>query len=161
MKDFVESAKGIVSVIRDGLITLVLILLLMMPKTINDRLMAAGVKKASIAGFDWEATVKDNNEKLDVAANTIDSLQKQLGVTAAALKNSEHARQTLAEEVKATVPNSPVAETASAPPPVATNQILEQNQQVVNNSQIRENVLRQQIRLNDNLLARVARPGGQ
>jgi hypothetical protein len=62
MKDFVESAKGIVSVIRDGLITLVLILLLMMPKTINDRLMAAGVKKASIAGFDWEATVKDNNE---------------------------------------------------------------------------------------------------
>jgi hypothetical protein len=34
----------------------------MMPKTINDRLMAAGVKKASIAGFDWEATVKDNNE---------------------------------------------------------------------------------------------------
>jgi hypothetical protein len=77
------------------------------------------------------------------------------------LKNSEHARQTLAEEVKATVPNSPVAETASAPPPVATNQILEQNQQVVNNSQIRENVLRQQIRLNDNLLARVARPGGQ
>ena len=66
MKDFVESAKGIVSVIRDGLITLVLILLLMMPKTINDRLMAAGVKKASIAGFDWEATVKDNNEKLDV-----------------------------------------------------------------------------------------------
>ena len=62
MKDFVESAKGIVSVIRDGLITLVLILLLMMPKTINDRLMAAGVKKASIAGLDWEATVKDNNE---------------------------------------------------------------------------------------------------
>jgi hypothetical protein len=152
----VEIAKGIVSIVRDGLITLVLILLLVAPATVNDRLMSAGFKKANIAGFDWEATVKDNNEKLQVATNTIDSLQDQVSKTEAALKTSEHARQTFANQVAATMPGTPIAEAAAAPPPVQTNEIVQQNSQVVKTSELRANTLRQQIQLNNNLLAKVA-----
>lgn len=161
MDGFVENAKGVVSIVRDGLITLVLIFLIATPAWVNQRLMNAGFVKGSIAGFEWQAAVKDNNAKLTEATNTINALQGRLGITEAALKDSEEARQQLADQVKATVPDSPVADTASAPPPVRTDQILQQNQEFVKNSQVRENVLRRQIQLNDNLLARVGRPPAQ
>jgi hypothetical protein len=154
--NFVEIAKGIVGIVRDGLITLVLILLLVAPATVNERLMTAGFKKANIAGFDWEAAVKDNNEQLQVATNTIDSLQDQVSKTEAALKTTEHARQTLANQVAASMPGTPIAEAAAAPPPVQTNEIVQQNNRVVKTSEFRANTLRQQIQLNNNLLAKVA-----
>jgi hypothetical protein len=156
MSGFVENAKGIVSIVRDGLITLVLILLLVVPGTVNRRLMSAGFVKGNIAGFEWQAAVQDNNAKLHVAASTIDSLQEQIGKTEAALKVSEQSRQQLANQVTAAMPNSPIAEAAAEPPPVQTNQIVQQNARVVENSEVRANILRQQIQVNDRLLSTVA-----
>lgn len=159
MAGFIENAKGVVSITRDGLITLVLILLLLVPAAVNQRLISAGFVKGSIAGFEWQAAVKNNNEELGKAATTIDALQKQLSKTEAALKTLEESRQSLAEQVTATIPDSPVAETAAAAPP-ATTKILQQNDQLVKSSQAREHILRRQIQVNDSLLARVARPAG-
>ena len=159
MAGIIDNLKGIISIVRDGMITLVLFLLLLVPACVNQRLIDAGFKKGNIAGFEWEAAVKENNEKLFTAAATINSLQGQLSKTAVALKESDAARETLADQVKKTIPNSPVAQTAAAPPPVPTNQILQQSQQIVGLSEIHENNLRRQIRVNDSLLARIARPG--
>lgn len=155
MSGFVDSAKGLISIVRDGLITLILIALLAVPSFVNDRLKGAGFVKASIAGFDWQATVEDNTEKLKVAATTIESLQDQVAKTQAALKTSEDARQKLAGQVAAAIPDSPIAEAATQAPPVPTAQIVKQNDVIVKNSAIRADVLRQQIQLNNDLLAKV------
>jgi hypothetical protein len=156
MKDFVDNAKGIISVLRDGLITLVLVLLLAFPKAVNDRLNAAGIKKVDVAGVDWEATVKDNNQKLDVAATTIDALQQQVTKTQDALKTSEDARQNLAKQVAAQLPGTAIADVAAKPPPVPTDQIVARNNAVVKTSQMRADVLREQIQMNNHLLESVA-----
>ena len=84
MNGLVENAKGIVSITRDGIITLILVLLLLVPATVNKSLVEAGFKKGSIAGFEWEAVrdnVEDNNKKLSEATTTIETLQGQLTKT--------------------------------------------------------------------------------
>ncbi len=161
MDGFVESAKGVVSIIRDGLITLVLIFLIATPGWVNKRLMSAGFVKGNIAGFEWQAAVEDNNAKLTEAAKTIDTLQGQLSTTQAALTASEKSRQELADQVKATMPDSPVAETAAAPPPAPTREIVQENSQVLRNSEFRSKILLDQIQANRELLARVAPPSGK
>jgi hypothetical protein len=155
MSGFVDNAKGLISIVRDGLITLILIFLLAVPSFVNNRLKGAGFVKASIAGFDWQSTVEDNNDKLVQAAKTIDSLQAQLGTTQNALKDSETSREALAQQVKATMPNSAAAETASAPPPANTGQIIQQNSQVLKSSEIKGSILLDQIKANRELLATV------
>src|SRR6476661_8736256 len=137
MSGFVDNAKGLISIVRDGLITLILIFLLAVPSFVNDRLKGAGFVKASIAGFDWQATVEDNTEKLQGAAATIASLQDQVAKTQAALKTSEDARQKLASQVTVAMPDSPIADAAAQPPPIATTQIVKQNDSVVKESSIR------------------------
>jgi hypothetical protein len=159
MSGFVENAKGIVGIIRDGLITLILILLFAMPATINARLVSAGFVEGDFGGLKWKAAVEDNNKQLSEATQTIGALQQQLDTTQAALKTSEQARAELAHQVTTTLPNSPIADAAAAPPPVQTNQIVQQNSQVVQNSRFRADVLRQRIELNDKLLATV--PGAK
>jgi hypothetical protein len=163
MNGLVENAKGIVSITRDGVITLILILLLVVPATINKSLVSAGFKKGNIAGFEWEAVrdnVEDNNKKLGEATTTIETLQDQLTKTEAALKESETARLKLADQVKEEMPGTEAASLATAAPVPEANQIAAQNKEVLNKSIARSNIFRQQIQLNRNLLATVGPPAG-
>ena len=155
MSGFVDNAKGLISIVRDGLITLILITILAVPSFVNGRLTAAGFYEGDIGGFKWKAAVEDNNKQLNEATSVIESLQQQIATTQTALKKSEQAREELARQVKTTMPDTPAAATASAPPPVQTTQILQQNNQVVQSSELRSSVLRQRIQLNDKLLATV------
>ena len=162
MNGFVENAKGIVSITRDGIITLILILLLLVPATVNKSLVEAGFKKGSIAGFEWEAVrdnVEDNNKKLSEATTTIETLQGQLTKTEAALKESETARLKLADQVTEEMPGTEAATLATAAPVPEANQIAAQNKEVLNKSIARSNVFRQQIQLNRELLATVTPSG--
>jgi hypothetical protein len=161
MTGIVENAKGIVSIVRDGLITLILILLIAVPAAVNKSLIRAGFVKGNIAGFEWQAAVEDNNQKLTEAATTIVSLQDQLGKTQTALNESEQARKTLAAQVIQTAPGTVAAETAAATPEPATKQIVQQNDRVLKNSAVRGSALRLQIEENQRLLATAVRPPGQ
>jgi len=152
MDSVVDNAKGIVSIVRDGLITLILILLLLVPAKVNQSLIAAGFTEGDIGGFKWKAAVEDNNAQLTTAATTIDSLQQQLTKTQAALKDSEDARKTLATQVTQTMPDSPAAETATSTPAPPTNQIILQNSQVLKQSAIGGANLRARIVANRDLL---------
>lgn len=156
MDGFVENAKGIVSIVRDGLITLILILLLFVPATVNRSLIAAGFTEGDIGGFKWKAAVEDNTEKLNVAAQTIDTLQDQLGKTQTALKQSEDGRQKLADQLAQADPGAaPAAE--GDPPPHATAVILRQNSQVLKSAEDRGSILRAQIQANEKLLSTLPR----
>jgi hypothetical protein len=163
MAGFVENAKGAVSIVRDGLITIILILLIAMPATVNKSLVSAGFVKGNIAGFEWEAVrdnVEDNNKKLNDATLTIESLQRQLTKTQDALKVSEAARTKLAEQVAVDAPGTEAADLANVTPVPDASKIANQNRVILQNSETRGIVLRQQIRVNDRLLATVARPAG-
>lgn len=155
MSGFVDNAKGIISIVRDGLITLVLIFLLAAPSVVNERLQSAGFVEGDFGGLKWKSAVEDNNKQLAEATTSINSLQGQLNTTQAALKTSEEAREKLAHQVTATMPDSPIAEAAAAPPPVQTSQIVQQNDKAVKDSEFRANVLQQRIHLNNDLLAKV------
>lgn len=159
MDSFVNNAKGLVGIGRDGLIILILLLLFLAPVHMNQALARAGFVKGSIAGFDWESTVKDNNAQLADAGKTISSLQQQLTTTQNALKESEDARKTLAAQVTQTMPGSAAANTAASTPAPPTVQILQQNSRILQDSAIGKSNLRERIQANDNLLATVKRAG--
>lgn len=163
MPGFVDNAKGVVSIARDGLITIILLLLIAMPATVNSSLVKAGFKKGNIAGFEWEAVrdnVEDNNQKLATATSTIESLQTQLTETQDALKKSETARTELAAQVTTDMPGTPAAELAASAPAPEAQQIVEQNKQVLATSIARSNVFRRQIQVNRELLATAPRTAG-
>jgi uncharacterized coiled-coil protein SlyX len=157
MVGFVENAKGIVSIVRDGLITLILILLLFVPAMVNKSLIAAGFTEGDVGGFKWKAAVQENTAKLSGAAQTIDTLQDQLDKTQTALKDSEDSRIKLTDQVAETDPGAATAATATAPPPHATEVILQQNSRVLKSAESRGSVLRAQIQANENLLSTVPR----
>jgi septal ring factor EnvC (AmiA/AmiB activator) len=164
MPGFVENAKGAVSIVRDGLITIILIMLLMMPKTVNESLVSAGFVEANFAGMQWkkkaEANLEDNSNKLTEATTTITSLQDQLKKTQDALNESENARQQLASQVTAEMPGTTAADMAASAPAAESKQIVEQNRVLLDRSEAHSRVLRKQIELNRNLLATVkAVPG--
>ena len=163
MDSLVDNIKGIVGIVRDGLITLILILLLFVPVTVNRSLIRAGFVEGDIGGFKWKATVesnvKNNNAQLTEAAATIDSLQKQLTTTQNALNDSENARKTLAAKVTETMPGSPAAQTATATATPPINQIILQNSHVLQNSVAGRVNLQERIKANDTLLATVKRAG--
>jgi hypothetical protein len=164
MSGFVENAKGVVSIVRDGLITILLILLLAMPEKINESLETAGFVEGNFAGLQWKKdakkTVEKNNQELLEATGTISNLQTQLTTTQEALKQSETARKALAAQVTVEMPGTAAAELATSVPAPETSQIVEQNRVTLNNAITRSSILHQQIRANDKLLARVAPPAG-
>lgn len=163
MPGFVDNAKAVVSITRDGLITVILIMLIAMPATVNKSLKAAGFQKGNIAGFEWEAVAENvdaNNQKLSEAAATITTLQEQLGATQKALQESEEARTKLAEQVTATMPGTAVADLAETEPVPEANQIEAKNQEILRSSRLQESVLSRQIRVNRELLATVPRTAG-
>jgi hypothetical protein len=152
MGGVIDNAKGMVGTLRDGLIVLIVISLFLFPDHMNRALARAGFVKGSIAGFDWESTVRDNNAQLADAGKAINLLEQQLTTTQNALKE-------LAEQMKQTVPGSPAAQTAKVAPAPQTSQIISQNDQALKTSAVGRANLQERIRANDSLLATVIHNG--
>lgn len=82
--------KDLVSTVRDLLLLVVFILLLTMPKFINDRLVAAGFTKGSIAGFQWETQLKSSTEQTKAAGETVQRANENYSDLVARLNDLEH-----------------------------------------------------------------------
>jgi hypothetical protein len=159
MGGVIDNAKGMVGTLRDGLIVLIVISLFLFPDHMNRALARAGFVKGSIAGFDWESTVRDNNAQLADAGKAINLLEQQLTTTQNAMKESEAEKIKLAEQMKQTVPGSPAAQTAKVAPAPQTSQIISQNDQALKTSAVGRANLQERIRANDSLLATVIHNG--
>jgi len=88
-KSTTENAKNTLSVIRDLMLVVLLVLLILFPKVINGLLLTAGFTKADIAGLHWESVQKaseqagEASQQIQAATQRIDSVQKDLDSLAA------------------------------------------------------------------------------
>jgi hypothetical protein len=73
----VSVAKDCLSLLRDGAMFLLMILLVACPSRINSMLIAAGFKEGSVAGFKWQSSLVDSNQSLEEAQAKISELQKE------------------------------------------------------------------------------------
>jgi len=82
--------KDLVSTLRDLLLLVLFVLLLTKPKFINDRLVAAGFTKGSIAGFEWETQIKSSTEQTKAAGETVQKANENYSDLVARLNDLEH-----------------------------------------------------------------------
>ena len=71
----VAIGKDLVSLLRDGALFLLALLLVAFPAQFNSILVHAGFEEGSVVGFTWKSSLVDSNEALQKANNTIDSLK--------------------------------------------------------------------------------------
>jgi len=80
------------------------------PATINDRLIKAGFKKGSIAGFEWEAQIKSATEETKIVAQTVERASENYDMLINRLNELENR---VDQPIKATVKSiSEVAESS-------------------------------------------------
>src|SRR5260370_22505694 len=84
------SLKDLVSTVRDLLLLVLFVLLLTKPKFINDRLVAAGFTKGSIAGFEWETQLKSSTEQTKSAGENVQKADANYSDLVAMLNDLEH-----------------------------------------------------------------------
>jgi hypothetical protein len=82
--------KDLVSTVRDLLLLALFVLLLINPKFINDRLVAAGFTKGSIAGFEWEKQLQTSTEQTKAAGETVQKADENYSDLVARLNDLEH-----------------------------------------------------------------------
>ncbi len=77
--------KDLISIVRDGLLLILFILLIFFPTTLNDMLTKAGFTQGSVMGFTWEdkamqsKEVADSSQLLAQAASTqLEAMQERL-----------------------------------------------------------------------------------
>lgn len=68
---FGSGLKDVISALRDSVLFLLFIILLFAPSLVKDRLSAAGFKKGSIAGLEWEAQIQSAAEQTKEVAETV------------------------------------------------------------------------------------------
>jgi len=76
-KDGLGGTKDALGLVRELIVIAVLLLLLMYPQAINDRLVKAGFTKADIAGFTWEKAQKAL-EQTGEASQQVEAVTKKL-----------------------------------------------------------------------------------
>lgn len=76
--------KG-VTLLREAVLILLLILLLLWPSSINGILTSAGFTEANIAGMTWKKTLEESNQETASALQTIEQLKEQLSSVEARL----------------------------------------------------------------------------
>ena len=74
---FISIGKDLVSLLRDGALFMLAILLVLFPAQFNSILTQAGFQEGSIAGFKWKQNLVDSNDELEKAQVTIAGLQSQ------------------------------------------------------------------------------------
>jgi hypothetical protein len=83
MEGTIENLKGFVTFLREGIIVVVLLLFLLLPKVMNGVLERAGFQTASLAGFEWK--LHDSVDQTKAASDNVDKLQQQLTTLSARL----------------------------------------------------------------------------
>jgi hypothetical protein len=73
----ISIGKDLISLLRDGALFLLAILLVAFPATLNKILADAGFKAGSIAGFEWQASLVNTNQALEEAHAKISDLQRE------------------------------------------------------------------------------------
>lgn len=86
MSRVIGIGKDLVTLLRDGALLVLAVLLILFPATFNRMLVNAGFKEGSIAGFKWEAKVLDANDALRNAQATIADLRNRLDKTTSTLE---------------------------------------------------------------------------
>lgn len=94
-----EKVKGWIGTTREGLLILLFIILFFFPELVNDRMVKAGFRKGSLAGFDWEAVEKSQQEVKN-AAETISQIQQRLDETSTVLTQLQTENQDPASNQK-------------------------------------------------------------
>ncbi len=90
----IEQLKGLVTFLREAVIVLVLILLLLFPRTINSILTKAGFTQASIAGFTWQRELEAAVQTTQDANQSVAKLEGELQNTSAQLEQLRTAADT-------------------------------------------------------------------
>ncbi len=73
---FISIGKDIISLLRDGALFLLAVLLVVFPAKLNSMLIDAGFKEGSVAGFKWQSSLANSNQALEEAQVKISELQK-------------------------------------------------------------------------------------
>jgi hypothetical protein len=73
----ITAGKELVSLLKDGVLLLILILLILWPKTINTILVEAGFEEGNIAGFKWKDKFYNTDKELVKAQTTIKDIKDQ------------------------------------------------------------------------------------
>lgn len=103
--------KNVVAALRDCVIFVVLVLLLVSPTMIKERLELAGFQKASIAGFEWQAAgLRTAAEQTKNAGQQVEQASKDYEALVARLKELE--TKVASPEAKAAVRE--IGQTAAA-----------------------------------------------
>jgi hypothetical protein len=73
----ISVGKDIVSLARDGALSILALLLIVFPHQFNTVLVNAGFEEGSLVGFKWRAKLIENNTALEKAQATISDLQRK------------------------------------------------------------------------------------
>ena len=73
----ISIGKDLISLLRDGALFLLAILLVAFPTRLNSMLIDAGFKEGSVAGFKWQSSLVNSNQALEEAQAKISDLQKE------------------------------------------------------------------------------------
>jgi hypothetical protein len=73
-----QTLRDGLAIVREVILVILLLLVLTAPGWINQRLIDAGFTSGSIAGFDWEARIRESQEKVERANAEVVSLQNEL-----------------------------------------------------------------------------------
>jgi len=80
--------KDLVSALRDGILVVLVLLLLMFPSTIKERLIEAGFTRGNFAGLEWEGI--EQTKKVGQAVSLADDNYKELISRLAELEKQVH-----------------------------------------------------------------------
>ena len=75
--DILASGKDFVVLLRDTTIFAVVVMLVLFPKTFNQRLVQAGFDKGTLMGMEWKSSLESSNATLAEAQKSISDLQEQ------------------------------------------------------------------------------------
>ena len=73
----ISIGKDLISLLRDGALFLLAVLLVAFPVKLNSMLVDAGFKEGSVAGFKWQSSLVNSNQALEEAQAKITELQKE------------------------------------------------------------------------------------
>ena len=76
--ELLSTGKDLVSLLRDGSLLVLAILLILFPSTLSAILVKAGFVEGSVAGFKWKANLVASDAALKEAQATITDLQKKM-----------------------------------------------------------------------------------
>ncbi|MHA6823050.1 hypothetical protein ACQUKI_16145 [Ralstonia pseudosolanacearum] len=85
---FIAVGKDLVALLRDACLFLLVVLLIVFPKTFNSVLEQAGFEEGGIVGFKWKSQLVDSDTALKAAKGALADLQKKNDAAVRALADA-------------------------------------------------------------------------